>query len=90
MREFVAASIDVKRCGLDRLDLQRRGDVDGRHEGPGHRAVLDVGAQDAFGRRPLVGVLELEVVGDVDPFEDQDLVLFLDLALGDSDEPVTA
>jgi hypothetical protein len=49
-----------------------------------------VDAQDAFGRRPLGGVLELEVVGDVDPLEDQDLVLLLDLALGDSDEPVTA
>ena len=74
----------------DRLDLERRRDVDGRHQGPCNRAVLCVGTQDAFGRRAFVGVLELQVVGHVDALEDQDLVLFLDLALGDSDEPVTA
>ena len=49
-----------------------------------------MGAKDAFGGRAFVRVLELEVVGHVDALEDQDLVLFLDLALGDSDEPVTA
>lgn len=49
-----------------------------------------MGAKDAFGSRALVRVLELQVVGHVDPFEDQDLVFLLDLALGDSDEPITA
>ena len=46
--------------------------------------------EDAFDRCAFVRVLELQVVGHVDALEDQDLVLFLDLALGDSDEPVTA
>ena len=76
--------------GLNRLDLERRRDVDGRHQGPCNRAVLCVGTQNTFGRRAFVRVLELQVVGHVDALEDQDLVLFLDLALGDSDEPVTA
>ena len=86
----VGCAILSRDADSDRLDLERRGDVDGRHQGPGHRAELGVGAQDALDSCAFVGVLELEVVGHVDALEDQDLVLFLDLALGDSDEPITA
>ena len=76
--------------GVARLDLQRCGDVDGRHQGTRDGAVPDMRSEHAFDRCAFVGVVEFEVVGHVDPFEDQDLVLLLDLALGDSDEPVSA
>jgi hypothetical protein len=48
-----------------------------------------MGTEDAFHRFALVGVVELEVVGDVDALEDEHLVLLLDLALGDADEPIS-
>jgi hypothetical protein len=48
-----------------------------------------VGRQDPFDGLAFFGIVELEVVGHVDPFEDQDLVFFLDLAFGDADEPIS-
>ena len=76
-------------ANLARLDLHGRCDGDRRHERPGDGAELDVCRQDTFDGIALLLVGELETVGHVDPFEDQDLVFFLDLAFGDSDETIS-
>ncbi len=51
--------------------------------------MLDVGLQHTVdGIAVDIGV-DLELVGHVDAFQDEDLVLDFDFALGDSDESVT-
>ncbi len=76
--------------GSGRFGLEGRGDVDRGHQGAGDGAVLGVRAQASLGAGELrLDVVELEVVRHVDPAQDEDLVLQLDLALGDSDESVT-
>lgn len=78
------------RPGSGRFDLEGGGDVDRGHQGAGDGAVLRVRAQDAFRGGPLlIDVVQLEVVRHVDPAQDENLLLKLDFALGDSDETIT-
>jgi len=63
----------------DVLHLKRRGDIDAAADRSVDRTVVGVDAVRAFCRRALLG-LQPQLVGDMDPANDEDVAVFLDLA----------
>jgi hypothetical protein len=62
-----------------RREQQLRGDVDCIPDGPGDRTEVGVDVVCAFGRLPVVVFDAADPVGDVDPLDDQNPAVLLDL-----------
>lgn len=69
----------VHLCISEVFHLQRGGNLHTPTYRAGHRAVVSVEAVNPFGRGPMVGG-QFQMVGDVNTPDDQDIILFFDLA----------